>query len=673
MISIDTSKELFATLFDSSPAACAVSTVYEGRFVLVNKAFEKLTGYKKDNIIGRTSTEIGVWALPEQRSKIIEIIINDDCIENYEMQLKDSTGNIRYCLFSAQQIEYDSKPHILSQTVDITESKLAEETLKESVKKYQDLYDNAPDMFVSVDAKTTKIIECNNTVSLKTGYSKDEIIGLDVAEMYHPDCEEKRQEIIQQFLTTGEVYNAELILKRKDGKKIDVLLNASAVRDEHGKILYSRSSWRDITKHKEIENKLAKRSHDIGERVKELNCLYAISKLLVEPDNTLEEIYASTVNMIPPSWQYQEITCARIIIGDKTYMTSNFLETPWRQSSDITARGKKVGEVEVYHLEEKEQKHEGPFVKEERALINGIAKLLGVAFERKKAEEKLLLLKKAVETIEVGVTITDEKGIITYTNPAEARMHGYYVNNLINRHARIFAPKKQKRLESKIGINSMEHWKRESLNVRKDSSIFPVQLTSTAVRDENGNPIAVITVSDDITERKHLEEQLKQLATTDPLTGCYNRRYFFELGEREFQRSMRYGSPLSALMLDIDHFKKINDTYGHPIGDRALIAMTETCLSTLRKSDIFGRIGGEEFAIIFVEADLEKAVRLAERIRKYVLKITIQAEPELVSFTVSIGVSASVRDDTSLEEILKRSDDALYRAKKAGRNRVMAL
>jgi diguanylate cyclase (GGDEF)-like protein len=101
--------------------------------------------------------------------------------------------------------------------------------------------------------------------------------------------------------------------------------------------------------------------------------------------------------------------------------------------------------------------------------------------------------------------------------------------------------------------------------------------------------------------------------------------------------------------------------------------MTETCLSTLRKSDIFGRIGGEEFAIIFVEADLEKAVRLAERIRKYVLKITIQAEPELVSFTVSIGVSASVRDDTSLEEILKRSDDALYRAKKAGRNRVMAL
>jgi diguanylate cyclase (GGDEF)-like protein/PAS domain S-box-containing protein len=673
MISITTSKDLFLTLFDSSPAACAISTVSEDRFMMVNRAFEKLSGYEKDIIIGRTSTELGIWASPEQRSNIIDIIIKDGSVENHEMQLRDSAGSIHYCLFSSRLVEYESKPHILSQAVDITKIKLADEAMKDSIKKYQDYYDNAPDMFVSVDAKTERIIECNNTASLKTGYSKDEIIGLHVAEIYHPDCEENRKEIFQQFMTTGEVNNAELQVKRKDGRKIDVLLNASAVRDEHGNILYSRSSWRDITMRKKIENKLEKKSHDLGGRVKELDCLYAISKLLVEPDNRLEDIYSSAVNLIPPSWQYEEITCARIIIEDKTYMTVNFLETPWRLSNDIMVQGNKVGEVEVYHLEEREQKHEGPFLKEERALINGIAKLLGIAFERKKAEEKLLLLRKAVETIEVGVTITDKNGIIIYTNPAEAKMHGHHVNDLINRHASIFAPNKPEKLEFKVDIDDMEHWKRESLNVRKDGSIYPVQLISTAVRSEDSSPIAIITVSDDITERKHLEEQLKQLATTDPLTGCYNRRHFFELGERELQRSRRYGRPLSALMLDIDHFKKINDTYGHPVGDKVLIAMTETCLSTLRKSDIFGRIGGEEFAILFVEADLENAVNLAERIRNAVSEITIPTETASVSFTVSIGVSEREQDDVSLAEILKRADDALYRAKNTGRNRVMAV
>jgi diguanylate cyclase (GGDEF)-like protein len=99
--------------------------------------------------------------------------------------------------------------------------------------------------------------------------------------------------------------------------------------------------------------------------------------------------------------------------------------------------------------------------------------------------------------------------------------------------------------------------------------------------------------------------------------------------------------------------------------------MTETCLSTLRESDLLGRIGGEEFAILFVEAGLESAVNLAERIRKALSEIGIQAEKETVSFTVSIGVSASREDDTGLEDILKRTDDALYKAKNSGRNRVM--
>jgi len=119
--------------------------------------------------------------------------------------------------------------------------------LKESETKHKDLYDNAPDMFCSVDAKTEKIIQCNQTLAHQTGYTKEEIIGRPILEIYHPDCMEEANKTFRSFLTTGDVYNAELQLRRKDGSKIDVCLNASSVRDEHGNILYSRSIWRDVS------------------------------------------------------------------------------------------------------------------------------------------------------------------------------------------------------------------------------------------------------------------------------------------------------------------------------------------------------------------------------------------------------------------------------------------
>jgi PAS domain S-box-containing protein len=286
-----------------------------------------------------------------------------------------------------------------------------------------------------------------------------------------------------------------------------------------------------------VENILEDINYDLGERVKELDCLYEVSRLLVEPGNKLEDIYKGTVNIIPKAWQYEEIACARIIVEGNTYNSSDFVETPWRQAGYIKVRGDKIGAIEVFYREERDQHHEGPFLKEERALINGISSLLSIAIEQKNAENRLLLLKRAMETIEIGVTITDKNGMITYTNPAEARMHGYTVEDLIGstvedligRHASIFSSEKPQKSES-MDIDKMDHWKRDSINVLKDGSVFPVQLVSTSVKDDNGDAIGIITVSEDITERKKLEEQLKELATTDPLTGCYNRRHFFELG-----------------------------------------------------------------------------------------------------------------------------------------------
>jgi len=125
--------------------------------------------------------------------------------------------------------------------------------LKDSEEQYQDLYDNAPDMFVSVDAKTAEILVCNQTVATKLGYSKEDIVGQPIFDMYHPDCMENVHKAFKAFVETGEVHNEELQLKRKDGSKIDVSLNVTAVRDKEGRILHSRLAWRDITERKLAE------------------------------------------------------------------------------------------------------------------------------------------------------------------------------------------------------------------------------------------------------------------------------------------------------------------------------------------------------------------------------------------------------------------------------------
>ncbi len=158
--------------------------------------------------------------------------------------------------------------------------------LKESEARYQDLYDNAPDMFASVDAATAKIIQCNQTLVTATGYSQDEIIGRPIFKIYHPDCMAEVKKAFRSFVETGEVHNAELQLKRKDGRKIDVSLNVSAIRDEQGNVLHSRSSWRDISERKQAEEEIRKLNESlerrVADRTRELSALYEVTTVASE-------------------------------------------------------------------------------------------------------------------------------------------------------------------------------------------------------------------------------------------------------------------------------------------------------------------------------------------------------------------------------------------------------
>jgi diguanylate cyclase (GGDEF)-like protein/PAS domain S-box-containing protein len=190
---------------------------------------------------------------------------------------------------------------------------------------------------------------------------------------------------------------------------------------------------------------------------------------------------------------------------------------------------------------------------------------------------------------------------------------------------------------------------------------------------EKGDPgkSKVVLMASDITERVKLYQEVQRLADQDVLTGCFNRRHFMELAAKEIQRSMRYKKQLSFLMMDIDHFKNVNDQYGHQIGDQVLRHLVILCQEQLRNLDILGRYGGEEFVVLMPETTTEGAMLASERLREKIEKMKINTPEGNLSITVSMGLTSLDRgfDEThTLDALIKSADKALYAAKDAGRN-----
>src|SRR5262249_39648714 len=169
-------------------------------------------------------------------------------------------------------------------------------------------------------------------------------------------------------------------------------------------------------------------------------------------------------------------------------------------------------------------------------------------------------------------------------------------------------------------------------------------------------------------QRKMLEAALR-----DGLTGAFNKRYFLERLGTELAFAQRHSTPLSLILMDVDHFKKVNDTYGHPAGDEVLVALTKVAHEIIRKEDVFARYGGEEFAVLCRSVDVASAGVLAERLRDRIASTVVQYEGERIPITVSLGVADLFDDLASAnpEKLIAAADHALYKAKQGGRNQVV--
>jgi PAS domain S-box-containing protein len=396
-----------------------------------------------------------------------------------------------------------------------------EEVLGKSKEQYYDLYENAPNAYFSVSAEDGSILRCNTAGLKLLGYDRDTLMGMKVLDLYadNPHGISKAQEVFKRFKKGESVRDVEMQMKHEEGHPIWISLLVEPVRGHDGNIIESRSIVIDITKRKQAEEALQKKTHDLVERVKELNCLYGISSLVGQQDISLEEIIQGTVDLIPPSWQYPEITCARVIIQGREWRTKNFQETIWMQSSDIKVHGELNGVLEIYYLEEKPEIDEGPFLKEEKALIDAIAKRLARIIEHRRAEKALRESEKKYEDLYNNAPImylsNDTNGIIIECNNKALDKLGYTKKEIIGEHMTKFVTKESDTSFKKAFPELLKTGKLlgvERQLVTKNREIIDVILDVTVEYDEHGKPIKTRATFKDVTERKQAEDLVRNLS-----------------------------------------------------------------------------------------------------------------------------------------------------------------
>ncbi|HVG45257.1 MAG TPA: EAL domain-containing protein [Longimicrobium sp.] len=277
----------------------------------------------------------------------------------------------------------------------------------------------------------------------------------------------------------------------------------------------------------------------------------------------------------------------------------------------------------------------------------------------------LRMLEKAVETMQIGVTITDTAGRILYSNPAEARMHGYEVDELRGMHARIFAPPENARPMQVEAMQDASSWSRETVNVRKDGSTFPVLLRSDVVTDSRGRPVGLVTCCEDVTERRELERQLLRSAFYEPVTGLPNRGLFAHRVEMAVDRERRGEADFAVIAVALDRLQLVSDSLGRPAADELLAAVAARLRECVRPDALLAHVARDEFAVLLDEIDgIAEPSRVAACLQEQLSRPVVVQGTEVFPGG-SVGIALSYTGYERAEDVLRDAVIALYRSRDA--------
>ena len=657
-------RDFAESLIDTAQAIVLVLDT-QGRIVRFNRYFEDLSGYRLEEVKGVSwfakfiprgdQAEIKPpfrKGLTDFRTEAkIDLIVAKDgraiLVEWSDKTLKDAAGNTVGLLAIGQDVTEREK---------LTES---QRLLKAAAEQ-----SNSSIMVTDYD---TRIVFVNAGFTQTTGYSAEEALGQNPSILKSGQTPPETYRDLWTTLAGGKAWQGELCNRKKNGQLYWEAANISPVVDAHGRTTHYLAVKEDITRRKEVGAALQEQRNFLSAILEnEPECVK-----IVEADGTVLQMNKAGLAMLQVDG-VEEVNAGGLLSFILPQYRDAFVDLARRVFADETG-------VLEFQLQGKlgtrrwAETHAAPL----RDAAGNITHLLGVTRDitrKRLAEERLTLALRGSD-----VALSD------WHIASDALVFGEGWTKLLGYQPEEFHPQ----LSTLVGLlnpedvpavrdASVRHLKGETpfLEVEarmrhKDGRWIWVLIRAMAVeRAADGRASRVAGTAMDISERKAMQQELTRLATTDPLTGVANRRNFLDQLEVELARSRRFGAPAALLIMDIDWFKSVNDTYGHAVGDAVLKHLAELSRLRLRRIDLFGRLGGEEFGILLPGTDGAGAWQFADRFRRDVAETPLQSSTGMIPVTVSIGVAEFGPGDAVADHILARADVALYRAKERGRNRV---
>jgi len=379
----------FRQLFDAAVDAIFIVNPQTHRFLEVNQAAVDRLGYSREELLQMTFEDIDS---PESETDVDDVIrqLPETGLALFEQIHRSKDGTDIPVEISTRLVQFED--HDVMQTIarDITERKESEAALRQSENKFHQIFKHSPEAIVLLDQQGT-VLDLNERIFDWLGYRPEEVAGKNFMDLpFLPDESKARAKEELAGRMRGEpAVPYELDFISKEGELRVGLIHPVLLEDDSGSVTRDLVMIADITDRKHAEKVQDMLIRDISERMKELNILYEITKLSAGAGLPIEDILQRVIDLIPPAWHYPEITCGRIIAQGETYTTANFEDTEWKQSAEITINGEPDGSIEICYLEDKPELYEGPFIKEERDLLDTVARLLGTIIERKQAEEAI--------------------------------------------------------------------------------------------------------------------------------------------------------------------------------------------------------------------------------------------------------------------------------------------
>lgn len=517
------SEERYHSLVDLSPDGIVVYNE-KGYIVFANPAVctilrctpKALQGKPISDLISQDSRELEIKRL----GAMLEVGTLLGFVEEKWVRLDGSPVDVEV---ASVTIVYEGKPAVQTVVRDITERKMAERALRESEERLELALTAAGLGSWDCNLRTKEQVYDQRWAGM-LGYSVDEIESdlKSWIRLMHPDDAPKMLKAFREhFDGRADVYEIEYRLKAKTGVWKWILSRGKIVeRDELGWPVRMIGAHLDVTERKQAEELLAHRSLQLAERVKELNCLYGISRIVEDQSAPLDTIIEKIVNLIPAAWRYPELACSRIILEGREFITERFRESPWALKSHIDANGTLMGTVEVRYLEEMPESEEGPFSREERRLIDEIAERLGRIVERfraqtalKESEERFrAIFESAVESM----FLKDRSLAFTLVNPATERLLGVNASRILGRHSEDFFDRKtaDHLNQSDFRVLAGESVEEERV-VPIRGEILTLHIIRVPLRDADGTIVGLCGIMRNITERRKLVREEHRVTAED--------------------------------------------------------------------------------------------------------------------------------------------------------------